>query len=82
MFQIFLNIGGAVKFIPLTGVTLPLISYGRSSVVSVLLIFGITQGLVMLGEKKEDGKEYEEESEEQAGEYGKAGGKEREVRQR
>ena len=82
MFQIFLNIGGAVKFIPLTGVTLPLISYGRSSVVSVLLIFGITQGLVMLGEKKEDGKEYEEKSEEQAGEYGKAGEKEREVRQR
>lgn len=54
IFQVFLNIGGAVKFIPLTGVTLPLISYGRSSVASVLLIFGITQGLVMLGRSDEE----------------------------
>ena len=53
MFQVFLNIGGVVKFIPLTGVTLPLISYGRSSVASVLLIFGITQGLYLLGQDNE-----------------------------
>lgn len=54
LFQVFLNVGGAVKFIPLTGVTLPLISYGRSSVASVWIIFGITQGICMLGVREED----------------------------
>ena len=39
----FLNIGGATKFIPSTGVTLPLISYGVSSVFSTLIMFSIVQ---------------------------------------
>ncbi len=47
IFQVFLTIGGATKFIPSTGVTLPLISYGGSSVASTLLIFNIIQGLSM-----------------------------------
>ncbi|WP_167956713.1 FtsW/RodA/SpoVE family cell cycle protein [Anaerosporobacter faecicola] len=44
-FQIFLTIGGVTKFIPSTGVTLPLISYGGSSVLSTIIIFCIIQGL-------------------------------------
>ena len=44
-FQIFLTIGGVTKFIPLTGVTLPLVSYGGTSVVSTLIMFAIIQGL-------------------------------------
>jgi cell division protein FtsW (lipid II flippase) len=47
-FQIFLNVGGVTKFIPSTGVTLPLVSYGVSSVVSTLVIFGIIQGICIL----------------------------------
>ena len=40
IFQIFLTVGGGIKFIPLTGVTLPFVSYGGSSVMtSVFLIF-------------------------------------------
>lgn len=44
-FQVFLTIGGVTKFIPSTGVTLPLISYGGSSVLSTIIIFCIIQGL-------------------------------------
>lgn len=42
--QVFLTIGGAMKMIPMTGVTLPLISYGGSSIMSTILMFSIVQG--------------------------------------
>ena len=45
--QVFLTIGGAIKFIPSTGVTLPLVSYGGSSLLATLIMFGIVQGLYM-----------------------------------
>lgn len=45
IFQVFLSIGGVTKFIPSTGVTLPLISYGGSSILSSLLMFSVIQGL-------------------------------------
>ncbi len=45
IFQIFLTIGGGIKFIPLTGVTLPFISYGGSSVMSSMIMFFIVQGI-------------------------------------
>jgi len=48
IFQIFLTVGGGIKFIPLTGVTLPLVSYGGSSVLTTLIVFAIMQGLYML----------------------------------
>ncbi|MFT3984104.1 MAG: FtsW/RodA/SpoVE family cell cycle protein [Lachnospiraceae bacterium] len=44
-FQVFLTIGGVTKFIPLTGVTLPLVSYGGSSVIVSLIMFAVIQGL-------------------------------------
>lgn len=44
-FQVFLSIGGVTKCIPSTGVTLPLLSYGGSSVLSTVIIFCIIQGL-------------------------------------
>lgn len=44
-FQIFLTVGGGTKFIPLTGVTLPLVSYGGSSVLSTLIMFAIIEGI-------------------------------------
>ena len=45
--QIFLTIGGGIKLIPLTGVTMPLVSYGGSSVLSTIAMFAIVQGLYM-----------------------------------
>lgn len=52
-FQIFLTIGGVIKFIPSTGVTLPLVSYGGSSILSTIFIFGIIQGLYILKQNEE-----------------------------
>lgn len=51
-FQVFLTIGGAIKMIPSTGVTYPLISYGGSSLVSTIFMFFIIQG-VKINEKQQ-----------------------------
>lgn len=53
IFQIFVAIGGVTKFIPSTGVTLPLVSYGGSSVLSTLLLFSIIQGMYVLNGSEE-----------------------------
>ncbi|MBQ9610817.1 MAG: FtsW/RodA/SpoVE family cell cycle protein [Lachnospiraceae bacterium] len=57
--QAFLNIGGVTKFIPSTGVTLPLISYGVSSVLSTLIIFSIMQGVCVISNKEAEKNEKE-----------------------
>ena len=51
--QVFLTIGGGIKLIPMTGVTLPLVSYGGSSALSTLIMFSIVQGLYMLQRDEE-----------------------------
>ncbi len=48
-FQVFLCIGGVIKFIPSTGVTLPLISQGGSSVFITILMFMLLQGITVRG---------------------------------
>ncbi len=48
--QVFLTIGGALKFIPLTGVTLPFISSGGSSILASMIMLGIVQSLYVISE--------------------------------
>jgi len=54
IFQVFLTIGGATKFIPSTGVTLPLVSYGGSSVISTVILFCIIQGMYLINCQEEE----------------------------
>jgi rod shape determining protein RodA len=45
MFQVFLNIGMTIGIMPVTGVPLPLLSYGGSSVIVTFLALGLLQSI-------------------------------------
>lgn len=62
--QIFLTVGGGIKLIPMTGVTLPFVSYGGSSMLSTLIMFAVVQGLYML-QRDEEKKNREKQIKEQ-----------------
>ncbi len=51
LFQAFLNIGVNLRILPVTGVPLPFISYGGSSLFTVLLSLGILESIVIRHEK-------------------------------
>jgi rod shape determining protein RodA len=43
--QLVINIGMSMAVLPITGLTLPLVSYGGSSLVSIFLALGILQSI-------------------------------------
>ena len=45
MFQVFVNVGMTVGIMPITGVPLPLMSYGGSSVIVTLMAIGLLQSI-------------------------------------
>ena len=45
MHQLFINVGMAIGIMPITGVTLPLLSYGGSSVLVTFLALGLLQSI-------------------------------------
>ncbi|MBR5361618.1 MAG: FtsW/RodA/SpoVE family cell cycle protein [Lachnospiraceae bacterium] len=47
IFQVFLTVGGGIKFIPLTGVTLPLVSYGGTSMLASVIMFYTTESIII-----------------------------------
>ena len=48
--QTFIIIGGVLKMIPLTGVTMPFVSYGGTSMVSCLGLVGLIQGVASVNQ--------------------------------
>lgn len=68
-FQVFLTIGGTTKFIPMTGITLPLVSYGGSSVMCTIIMLAIIQGLYVL--REDEGEEVEKQAKKRPSKKGK-----------
>ncbi|HWV85333.1 MAG TPA: FtsW/RodA/SpoVE family cell cycle protein [Capillimicrobium sp.] len=49
MFQVFVNVGMNLGIMPITGLTLPLLSYGPASVITTLLALGLLQSIYVQG---------------------------------
>lgn len=51
--QVFINVGMNLGLFPVTGITLPLISYGGSSVLSTMISLGIIENIACLSKQDE-----------------------------
>lgn len=54
-FQTFVSVGMNVRLLPVTGLTLPFVSYGGSSLVTLFLAIGVVQSVRMRHRKQEFG---------------------------
>jgi rod shape determining protein RodA len=56
MFQVFVNVGMTIGIMPVTGVPLPLLSYGGSSVIVTFLAIGLLQSVYLQARTSAAGK--------------------------
>ena len=56
MFQVFVNVGMTIGIMPITGVPLPLMSYGGSSVLVTFLAIGLLQSIYVQARMASAGK--------------------------
>ena len=56
MFQVFVNVGMTLGLMPITGLTLPLMSYGGSSVLSTFLAIGLLQSVYVQAQRTSGGR--------------------------
>jgi rod shape determining protein RodA len=52
LFQAFVNLGANLTVLPVTGVPLPLVSFGGSSMLTFLTCFGILQSILIRSQKR------------------------------
>ncbi len=56
LFQVFINVGMTIGIMPITGIPLPLMSYGGSSVLTTFLAIGLLQSIYAQGRMASAGK--------------------------
>ena len=66
--QAFIIIGGVIKLIPLTGITMPFVSYGGSSLIAFMMLHGIIQAASDIGAGELERALEADEDEEESGE--------------
>lgn len=58
-FQICVNIGMNIGLLPITGITLPLLSYGGSSIITTFLSLGLVASVARFGIKRKEAMSFE-----------------------
>jgi rod shape determining protein RodA len=53
-FQMVVNIGMNTGIMPITGITLPLLSYGGSSIVTTFICLGLVSSVARFGLKRKE----------------------------
>jgi rod shape determining protein RodA len=56
LFQVFINVGMTIGIMPITGIPLPLMSYGGSSAITTFLAVGLLQSVYAQGRSTNAGK--------------------------
>jgi rod shape determining protein RodA len=58
MFQVFVNVGMSLGIMPITGIPLPLMSYGGSSVLATLMAIGVLESIYMQAQLSQKSRSY------------------------